>query len=89
MADKPLSDSMATPASAFKKLEPGSDRYRRDIMKSRAEGVAEGRSKARSEVVNFLHEKYMNDKTDRTSDYAKAILALTKELTEFLGVHKP
>ena len=78
-------ERVPTPASAFKKLEPGSDRYHRDITRARAEGVAEGRTKARSEVIDFLHKKYMDPKVKRDTEPSEAILELTRELVTFLG----
>ena len=81
----PESSGSPTPLSAFKKLEPGSDQYRRDITRARAEGLAEGRSVARSEIIDWLHKQYMDPKVKRDTEPSEAILELTRELVKFLG----
>jgi hypothetical protein len=75
-----------TPASVFKTPEKvEAAKYHRDIVRARAEGVAEGRTLARKEVIDFLQEKYMApDAPERGSDDAQFMLKLTRELTQFM-----
>ena len=78
MAEKP------TPASLFKSMKLDDDqtrRYRRDIEHARAEGIAEGRTDTRMEMLSWLEEKYYDKTLDRRSPEAKALLELTKELS--------
>lgn len=77
--------SVVTPASVFKNQNnKENEKYRRDIIRARAEGHAEGRSEARSDVVNFLHKKYMEPTLERGTPEADAILTVAKEVVAHL-----
>ena len=74
-----------TPASVFKKMDTKeAERYKRDIMRARAEGHAEGRSEARKQAIDFLQKKYLGPNAPaRDTPEAHAILELTRELSLF------
>lgn len=75
-----------SPVSAFKDpRNTESAKYHRDITRARAEGVVEGRTLARKEVIDFLQEKYLGDNSPRRkSPEANAILTLTREVVQFM-----
>ena len=58
--------------------------YKRDIDRARAEGVAEGRSAARKEIVDHLQKMYLDPKVERGSDRGSAILEVTREICNFI-----
>lgn len=75
-----------TPLSAFKTPEKvEAAKYHRDIVRARAEGVAEGRSKARHEVVSFLQDRYLaDDAPERGSAEAIGMLQLVQDIVAFM-----
>lgn len=80
-------NARVTPASVFKQEDNvEAARYRRDIIRARAEGVAEGRTKARKEVVDWLQRQYVDVERapERGSEGATAILQLTRDLMGYL-----
>ena len=81
-----MAESRVTPASVFKqgdKVEAA--KYHRDIVTARAEGVAEGRTIARKEAVDWLQEKYLGDDAPaRNTPEGDAILTITRELVQYM-----
>lgn len=47
-------------------------------------GVQEGRLQARKEVLTFIEEKYMSDTIERGSEEGNALLAVAREVSQFL-----
>lgn len=79
-----MAKPQVTPTSVFKRGGDGA-KYHRDIIRARAEGVAEGRQIARKEAVDWLQHRYLaDDAPDRGTPEASAILKLTRELVQYM-----
>lgn len=52
------------------------------LQKAFDDGVIQGRTEARKEYLDWLHQRYMGDDVERGSVLGTALLKITKEMAE-------
>jgi hypothetical protein len=62
----------------------GSKASRSTFEAGKRQGLLEGEQRARSLVLNFLYEKYLDPAIERGSVEGEAILTITREVSELL-----
>lgn len=87
-----MADSTPTPELVSRVVNRSASerKYDKDIERARSEGFREGRSRAHTEMLEWLNKEYMSPSVDRSSDRAKSILGLTLEMGKyFRGLSHP